>query len=520
MNFSKKHNHLLFYILSLVVIVLAIYQSIILRWICDDAYISFVYAKNLINGNGLVFNVNEYVEGFTNFLWTVFIAFGIQFFGSPQWFSVILGIFFYVSLLVLFFTEENKMVGGRFLPLLTIHLAMFYHLWVFSTSGLETMCFTFFLSLGLLKWEKKSKFALFFFCLASFLRPEGILFFSILTIELIKCKNFRILFLPVICLLCFFLFRVLYFGDLLPNTYFAKANRGSYGLQGLNYLFYLLKAYPLYLFVISFAFIRFFREIKDDRLVFFRIFSIMMYIVYVLYIGGDFMALRFWIPILPILSYYAVKQIYEWDGNCSFSSNDNILFFRFYKSNQILFHLLFLLASIVYIDPLVVDGKRTSDWKGIGEEREFYKSELMGSEGYDQGALQNFNIAFFGAQAHFVYFLEPKYAFESESGLTDRQFARKKIEGRGRIGHESNLEISDLRERSVELLFANKFPYLDLPHITYNWRYFPIKIYILVYEPNKVKSLCHRANWNCENLFSYLQNQNFSVEAKHSFYPQ
>jgi len=44
------------------------------RWIQDDAYISFRYARNLVEGNGLVFNAGERVEGYTNFLWTVMSA--------------------------------------------------------------------------------------------------------------------------------------------------------------------------------------------------------------------------------------------------------------------------------------------------------------------------------------------------------------------------------------------------------------------------------------------------------------
>ncbi|MEO5618208.1 MAG: hypothetical protein ABIS67_10585, partial [Candidatus Eisenbacteria bacterium] len=42
-----------------------------LFWAQDDAYISFRYARNLLRGEGLVFNVGERVEGYTNFLWTV-----------------------------------------------------------------------------------------------------------------------------------------------------------------------------------------------------------------------------------------------------------------------------------------------------------------------------------------------------------------------------------------------------------------------------------------------------------------
>src|SRR5689334_19781398 len=39
--------------------------------ISDDAMTSMQYAKNLALGNGLVFNVGERVEGYTNFLWVL-----------------------------------------------------------------------------------------------------------------------------------------------------------------------------------------------------------------------------------------------------------------------------------------------------------------------------------------------------------------------------------------------------------------------------------------------------------------
>ena len=42
--------------------------------VADDAYISFVYAKNWISGLGLVFNPGERVEGYTNFLWVALLA--------------------------------------------------------------------------------------------------------------------------------------------------------------------------------------------------------------------------------------------------------------------------------------------------------------------------------------------------------------------------------------------------------------------------------------------------------------
>ena len=43
-------------------------------WVDDDAFISFRYARNWAQGNGLVFNPGERVEGYTNFLWTAFLT--------------------------------------------------------------------------------------------------------------------------------------------------------------------------------------------------------------------------------------------------------------------------------------------------------------------------------------------------------------------------------------------------------------------------------------------------------------
>lgn len=40
----------------------------------DDTYIALQYVKNLARGHGLVFNVGERVEGYTNFLWVLWLA--------------------------------------------------------------------------------------------------------------------------------------------------------------------------------------------------------------------------------------------------------------------------------------------------------------------------------------------------------------------------------------------------------------------------------------------------------------
>lgn len=45
-----------------------------LAWHCDDAYHGFVMARNLVNGNGLVYNVGERVNASTCPLFTLLVA--------------------------------------------------------------------------------------------------------------------------------------------------------------------------------------------------------------------------------------------------------------------------------------------------------------------------------------------------------------------------------------------------------------------------------------------------------------
>ena len=56
------------------------------EFLCDDAFISFRYARNLAEHGALVFNVGvelpEYVEGYTNFAWVVVLA-GLHWLGWP-----------------------------------------------------------------------------------------------------------------------------------------------------------------------------------------------------------------------------------------------------------------------------------------------------------------------------------------------------------------------------------------------------------------------------------------------------
>ncbi len=67
----------------------------------DDAFISYRYARNAAQGHGLVFNLGERVEGYTNFLWVVLLALVARLGGSIPVTARALGIGFACATLVL-----------------------------------------------------------------------------------------------------------------------------------------------------------------------------------------------------------------------------------------------------------------------------------------------------------------------------------------------------------------------------------------------------------------------------------
>jgi arabinofuranosyltransferase len=60
-------------VFSLLMLVAALHQMLF-DAIAEDAFITFRYAERLVQGDGLVFNVGENVEGYSNYLWLMLVA--------------------------------------------------------------------------------------------------------------------------------------------------------------------------------------------------------------------------------------------------------------------------------------------------------------------------------------------------------------------------------------------------------------------------------------------------------------
>ena len=119
-------------------------------FITDDAFISFRYVRNLLEGHGLVFNPGEYVEGYTNFLWVLELAaiwglLGIRPEDAAQWLSVI-----YTAgtiVVMLWWVARMPALRHRWLvawmALGLVCSSATFAVWT-SGGGLETRQFTFF----------------------------------------------------------------------------------------------------------------------------------------------------------------------------------------------------------------------------------------------------------------------------------------------------------------------------------------------------------------------------------------
>ncbi len=111
-------------------------------FLTDDAYISFHYAQNLVDGAGLVFNPGERVEGYTNFSWVLlmaaFDAIGLR----PHLVATPLSLLASVGLwgVAVAFAARSapRKHAGFAAAFVAIGLALAPSVAVWSTSGLET----------------------------------------------------------------------------------------------------------------------------------------------------------------------------------------------------------------------------------------------------------------------------------------------------------------------------------------------------------------------------------------------
>ena len=302
--------------------------SWVARFLCDDAFISFRYVRNLLAGHGLVFNPGEYVEGYSNFLWVlelaaVWGALGVPPEQAAPWLSAactaatVGALLWWVARLP--HLQHRGMTAWMALGLLCSSAT--FAVWT-SGGGLETRQFTLFIVLAVvcLSLYRDSRRGLLAASLslaaAALTRPEGPLIaaccFGWFAVQrMVDAGRLRLdrrgllyLAAPFVILVgAHYLWRYAYYGEWLPNTYYAKHVRPWYE-SGFRYLWAAALETGLYLLIpLSFAALRErLREYRDGTYAL-ALLLVGVHAAYVLRIGGDhfeYRPLDFYWPLLAL----------------------------------------------------------------------------------------------------------------------------------------------------------------------------------------------------------------------------
>ncbi len=306
----------------------------------DDAYISLRYARNLVEGHGLVFNPGERVEGYSNFTWTLLLALFLKL-GAPAvaaatWLGVMFG-----AATVFVAAKFTRGLEGRWGPAavgtaLVVAGSSAFALW--STAGLETALFAFLVTAGLERGlapglsSRARAVGAVLLLLAALTRPDGpivfVLWLAIRTVDtLVKpgparaeggirelVRDALIIGAPLVP---YALWKLSYYGDVLPNTYCAKAGLSpTYITRGIDYTLDYFHAYGVFglaplvaiLGVIGAAFGASrgpsIRAVLGAVLLTVEARLLLVWLgfaAYIVGIGGDVLYVhRFWLAILPI----------------------------------------------------------------------------------------------------------------------------------------------------------------------------------------------------------------------------
>ena len=306
-------------------------------FLCDDAFISFRYVRNLVDGLGLVFNAGEAVEGYTNFLWVVELAgiwaiFGIR----PEAASLGLSLICTVSVFVLVMLQSKKShrhEGNGLLVWMALGLLLTsttFAAW--TTSGLETRQFTLCVVAAIFSyasyadWKRGLWVGSACAGAAALTRPEGLMLGCICVAYYIVDAFWqrRLTVRGVVeaagpfgvLVGGHFLFRYAYYGQWLPNTYYAKHVRPWFD-SGFDYILTAGIETGAYLWLplaVIGAWARW-RELRDSGH-FLALAFVIPHIIYLLRIGGDHFEFRpmdfYW----PLLALPAVEGLLEVVTKC------------------------------------------------------------------------------------------------------------------------------------------------------------------------------------------------------------
>ena len=287
----------------------------------DDAYISYRYSKNWAEGLGLVFNPGERVEGYTNLFYVLLMGIPFKIGVDVYRFSATLNALFALGAMLLLAQHLRRRHGEWPAFLGAVLFALSPSIWLWASSGLETALV---LLLQVAIWtrverlhEAPSARRLALLCLPIALlvmtRADGFVTGGIATGYLVlkgRRREAAIAGATVAGVLgCVIGWRLSYYGEIWPNTYYAKVTATL--LLRLKSAFKELggigarQGLAIYLLAIAFQTARFGKTVLERGLGALRearydLCFPLIFLAYWLYVGGDNFEDRFLIVMIPI----------------------------------------------------------------------------------------------------------------------------------------------------------------------------------------------------------------------------
>ena len=290
-------------------VAMVVFAVVLLRhaWLSDDAYITFRCVRNFLQGHGLRWNITERVQAFTHPLWLFLLSLA-QIVGQDIYYAS-LGLSFLCSLILLVTLRAGLSMGSFLLAMVCLLSSKSFV--DYSWSGLENPATHVLYGLFLLRALRapqadvrdEQKAFYFLALLAGLLgtnRLDNLLFCLPVLIgrAFVFRRHPRILaraalgFLP---LALWELFAMIYYGFPYPNTAYSKLATGipaaQLRLQGVMYFVSELFFDPVAIILIVAAIaLALGARLKHLYL---PLVGVLLYLLYMVRIGGDFMAGRF-----------------------------------------------------------------------------------------------------------------------------------------------------------------------------------------------------------------------------------
>jgi arabinofuranosyltransferase len=238
---AVRQAHWIVPVLALVLCVLGLlHLAYHASYTLDDAYISFRYARNLARGLGLVYNPGEYVKGYSNTLFTLLMVVPELLGRNPIGLARVVGVLSFCGLCwcgYRLYREDPRGAAGDQALWLLAFFAISTPIAVHFITGLETglhAALLFAATVSRLREQREggAPWSALLFAAVVLSRPEGIVAFAAVALQdvAVRVTTRRIRSADIVWYLVPLLTYAgelgisrLYYGDALPQTYYAKA---------------------------------------------------------------------------------------------------------------------------------------------------------------------------------------------------------------------------------------------------------------------------------------------------------